>query len=645
MKERIRYSKPNDEGYDVIEKTDSMLEELLELTQSEPDVIERAVQDLKKEFERAPTIGATVSVDGLYNRARREFVVPLVSAEQKSRLLDSFTNLGIYPWEDNATLIIDHRKDLEKLRLAGFIATHIEPQPPFVPSIPASIEAQAPHASDFAVEPVESVKPASVDEQIQQVLEKLSKRVRPDAHAFPYPATVGKREPVRIARGHDSPSARELRNGEPLEIDEEIRSIVNAFNAGDPDVIDSDAFKTRFGDLPTLSLFPQKQVYVNGEMYDKHSGRLISKAERAETLALARGGDARALEESVRSNIGLALKSYARVWEKQGGSDLQPDDVFQEALIGLTKAIREHDPSRGALSTYAFVAMEHHMRRFIVEKRRPIHLPAHTSTIRSRYNKLKTPLEQAGPLKREALAAALFDQEMIHSPTEAALERFERTYFINTTFSPVDDAFRERIDLDAQSPFSHTAHEAVEDTERDAYIQEVLSKIEGSEELIIRLRFGIEADSKLDIRRLLNSAFNFSLPEKTLEEEPTEDLLKRARSSVEDRLSRRAQVGRPLRFVEMLEKAHELRNRELTAEDLTGTTTIERLFLTAYGNQLTSEQKEAYPVAHDSTLDEVGDFYGATRERVRQIEAKGLRHLKHPQYSKKLASMLSDSRR
>ena len=43
---------------------------------------------------------------------------------------------------------------------------------------------------------------------------------------------------------------------------------------------------------------------------------------------------------------------------------------------------------------------------------------------------------------------------------------------------------------------------------------------------------------------------------------------------------------------------------------------------------------------HTRTLEEVGKEFNVTRERIRQIEAKALRKLRHPQYSRKLRDYL-----
>ena len=44
--------------------------------------------------------------------------------------------------------------------------------------------------------------------------------------------------------------------------------------------------------------------------------------------------------------------------------------------------------------------------------------------------------------------------------------------------------------------------------------------------------------------------------------------------------------------------------------------------------------------ATDHTLEEVGQYFEVTRERIRQIEAKALRKLRHQSRSKKIRSFV-----
>ena len=50
------------------------------------------------------------------------------------------------------------------------------------------------------------------------------------------------------------------------------------------------------------------------------------------------------------------------------------------------------------------------------------------------------------------------------------------------------------------------------------------------------------------------------------------------------------------------------------------------------------------PNGSEHTLEEVGQHFAVTRERIRQIEAKALRKLRHPSRSRKLKAFLESGR-
>jgi RNA polymerase primary sigma factor len=74
--------------------------------------------------------------------------------------------------------------------------------------------------------------------------------------------------------------------------------------------------------------------------------------------------------------------------------------------------------------------------------------------------------------------------------------------------------------------------------------------------------------------------------------------------------------------------------REATTEILSGLTPREAKVL---------RMRFGIDMNTDHTLEEVGKQFDVTRERIRQIEAKALRKLRHPTRSERIRSFLSES--
>ena len=90
---------------------------------------------------------------------------------------------------------------------------------------------------------------------------------------------------------------------------------------------------------------------------------------------------------------------------------------------------------------------------------------------------------------------------------------------------------------------------------------------------------------------------------------------------------------------EMLEKA---KARAEAAKAGFEDRTKERLAVAAAREERVLRMRFGIGMNTDHTLEEVGQQFSVTRERIRQIEAKALRKLKHPSRSRKLRSFLDN---
>lgn len=465
--------------------------------------VETAVTELREALKDVPASGRSLAPHD------REFVIPLSSHEQKERILAALTDLSIYPWEEQGQLIIDHARDLNKLRAAGFVV--------------AVSEATTVPTADAGVGTTLRGEHAFPMQYPKKLADEIRDKFVPKVGAQP-------RAPEEV-RADDEDSG----------IDTELAELVNRFDQGQIDQDDPE-FRSRFGALPSLRLFPQAYVRSNGKVQEKRTGREITTAEQEALFAKAQAGDAAAITTLVRMNTGLVLKVVSRYTDRFGGD---PDDLFQEGMMALLRSISDYEKGKASFSTFAIMRIEAQIRRMGYEQKLPIHRPIHNATLTSELQRAKNVGTQDGLMDPKKVLAELPNHRVASGDRNTGripmsgigLDRLERLYLLNAAFDPVSDEEDNPIDQ-AQVPYGvleegSSPFDALVAEDLEQVIARQFDTLPEREALVLRLRFGI-----------------------------------------------------------------------------------------------------GYPEEH--TLEEVGEQFGVSRERVRQIEASALRKLKHPARSRTL---------
>ncbi len=461
---------------------------------------QRALKVVEEEYARRMKIGRVLE------KRDTEVVFPIANEDQKRRLEDAFSELGISPWIEDGLFVIDHRRDLETMAMLG---VGVSPKELLTKRNPVdqyySFPYPAIHKPESEKEVVEASRPTPVPplEQEHAVAEEM--RVH----------ELGSDEAEYVD-----------------EMDDEVARIIGDFYAGLVEPEDP-KFKKVFGDVPSLALFPRKYVWRGRKVFHARSGEEITAGERDAMFNRAQAGDAHAKQELIYMSTGLVLIVLERTKKRYPKAD--PDDLFQEGLIGLSRVIDIYESGEAAFSTVAVLWIEQRMRRFAYEHDFPMHMPQHTSS--SRKILLKNPDDEVirGKVKSRLTRTAL------------GIDRLRRKFLTTTIMTSAQDM----TDAEFASSLRMTdAERHVAEPEQDDEVQ--------------------EKDMQEKVRRVLMTL--------TPREERT------------------------------------LRERF------------------GFGS----------PDGEGKTLDEVGEGLGVTRERVRQIEAKALRRLKHPSRAKVLRDLFSD---
>jgi RNA polymerase primary sigma factor len=295
-----------------------------------------------------------------------------------------------------------------------------------------------------------------------------------------------------------------------------------------------------------------------------------------------KAAQARAVEAN-QSLIRANLRLVVSVAKRYLGRGISFQDLIQEGNMGLLRAVGKFDPRRGfKFSTYATWWIRQAVGRAVADQARTIRVPVHMTEVINRLANVSRDLIQE--LGREPSAA------------EIAL-----------AMGLVTEWFEAELAIDASS-----LHE----------------------DPVMRRREILKTGSLFEVWRL---------------QSPMRDELERAAQRV---MQARRAARHPVSLAAPIGDDQDGQLGDLI-EDAEAVSPIEEasqaLLRDTVHNVLGSlSQRESRIIAlrfglddgRQRTLEEVGREFGVTRERIRQIEAKALRKLRHPSRSKKLRDYL-----
>jgi RNA polymerase primary sigma factor len=212
-----------------------------------------------------------------------------------------------------------------------------------------------------------------------------------------------------------------------------------------------------------------------------------------EEIELAERGDLAAKEKMINSNLRLVV-SQARRYQGHG---LPMEDLVQEGMLGLIRAVEKFDWRRGfKFSTYGTLWIRQALQRGLQNHGRTIRLPVHVAQRQTKVRKVESELSTKlgrEPTDEEIAAEAKLDVDEV-------AELRELTRGLTSLDQPVGEdgetAFGDLLASDRPEPT-----EEVESAERQELISGAVAQLPEAERNVIRLRFGLAGTEPLNLRQ------------------------------------------------------------------------------------------------------------------------------------------------
>ena len=234
----------------------------------------------------------------------------------------------------------------------------------------------------------------------------------------------------------------------------------------------------------------------NLDLYFKDVGRyaLLTREEEVSLAKRIEQGDQEARQLMIQSNLRLAV-SIAKKYSKYGAS---LEDLIQESNMGLIRAVEKFDWRRGfKFSTYACWWIKQAVVRHLTNSNTILKIPSHTlSNARKIYSVTKEYNEEFGvdPTPEEIADILGITVKHVHRALDSIKARnvgsIDQAIGAegNRTYAEIIPDDRS-VDLD----------EMIDNDTIRSLIVQALSSLSKREELVLRLRFGIDEVMEADL--------------------------------------------------------------------------------------------------------------------------------------------------
>jgi RNA polymerase primary sigma factor len=256
---------------------------------------------------------------------------------------------------------------------------------------------------------------------------------------------------------------------------------------------------------------------------------LLTADEEIELAQRIERGDLAAKERMINSNLRLVV-SQARRYQGHG---LPMEDLVQEGMLGLIRAVEKFDWRRGfKFSTYGTLWIRQALQRGLQNHGRTIRLPVHVAQRQTKVRKVESELSTKlgrEPTDEEIAAEAKIDVEEV-------AELRELTRGLTSLDQPVGEdgetAFGDLLASDRPEPV-----EEVEEAERQELISGAVAQLPEAERNVIRLRFGLAGAEALNLRQ---TGIELGIPLSKARELEQQGLSRLAKTSTLEELRRAA---------------------------------------------------------------------------------------------------------